>query len=180
MQLRRTAQDSNQVALQTVAGETGCAAIGLIAVATGLGLLLDFQFTNLHPVFSVALLILSVPVSMYWTIGRTLRMGRKPPSTDYVRNLALASVAGQAGCVSVVLIFMALFAGIFLDSRLDTHPVFTIGLVLISVPLSLYAMIRLMLSSVGAIKMPAADESPRTPPASSLERADQSHKENGS
>ncbi len=78
-------------------------------------------------------------------------------SPDYARNMALAGVAGQAGCLTVIIIFLALFAGMFLDSRLDTHPVFTIGLVLLSVPVSLFAMIRLMLSSVAAIQTTTPD-----------------------
>ncbi len=78
-------------------------------------------------------------------------MDRRTPNTDYMRNLALATVAGQAGCTTVILVFVALFAGMYLDSRLDTHPVFTIGLILAAIPVSLYSMIRLMLSSVAAI-----------------------------
>ncbi len=53
---------------------------------------------------------------------------------DYVRNLALATVAGQSGCMTVILIFMGLFGGMYIDSRLDTHPIFTIGLVLLAIP----------------------------------------------
>ncbi|NDJ76245.1 MAG: AtpZ/AtpI family protein [Chloroflexi bacterium] len=72
---------------------------------------------------------------------------------DYTRNLALAAVAGQSGCVTVILIFAGLFLGMYLDSRLGTHPAFTLGLILFSIPVSLYAMIRMMLSSVGAIHL---------------------------
>jgi hypothetical protein len=75
------------------------------------------------------------------------------PATVYMRNVALASMAGQAGCSTVILIFAALFAGLFLDSRLDTRPLFTLGLILLSIPLSLYAMVRMMLSAVGAIQL---------------------------
>lgn len=81
-------------------------------------------------------------------------MNRKPKPDYYMRNLTLASVAGQAGCITVIVIFAALFGGMFLDSRLDTRPVLTIGLVLASVPVSLYAMVRVMLSSVAAIQQP--------------------------
>lgn len=112
-------------------------------------------------------------------------MGQKR-QTDYVRNLALAAVAGQAGCLSVVLIFLALFAGLFIDSRLNTHPVFTIGLVLISVPISLYAMIRMVLSSVSAIKLTppgkpgeAVPSAPATTTAETSAKA-AAKKENGS
>ncbi|MCZ2097635.1 MAG: AtpZ/AtpI family protein [Anaerolineae bacterium] len=163
-------------AAQAVIGEIGCSALVIVLLATGAGLLLDFQVTNLHPVFSVALPLLAVPAALYWAVRRTLSMSQNRQS-EYVRNLALAAVAGQAGCLSVVLIFMALFAGLFLDARLNTHPVFTIGLVLVSVPLSLYAMIRLMLSSVGAIRhAPPAGTTAGSHSAS----ANTAKKENGS
>ncbi|MBN1203131.1 MAG: AtpZ/AtpI family protein [Anaerolineae bacterium] len=79
-------------------------------------------------------------------------MDNRKPQADYMQNMALATVAGQAGCVTIVLIIGALFAGMYLDTQLDTHPLFTLGLILVSVPVSLYAMVRLMLSSVAAIK----------------------------
>lgn len=83
-------------------------------------------------------------------------MDRQPNNAEYMRNLALATVAGQAGCGTLVLVFGALFGGMFLDSRLDTHPVFTIGLVLVAIPVSLYAMIHLVLTSVAALQPPPA------------------------
>jgi hypothetical protein len=152
MRPRRPSFDARQIALRTVLGEPGVSGLLLVLVMTGLGLLLDFQVTSLHPIFSAGLLLLSIPVSLFWTIRRIpLPMDRKV-NPDYVRNLALATVAGQSGCMTVILIFMGLFGGMYLDSRLDTHPVFTIGLVLAAIPISLYAMVRLMLSSIAAIK----------------------------
>ena len=176
MQLTR-AVAPRQTAFAAVIGEPGLTAVVLVLLAAGAGLLLDFQVTGLHPVFSIGLLLTSIPAAHYWALRRTLRMNSKH-NPDYMRNLALASVAGQAGCVTVTVIFLALFAGMFLDARLDTHPVFTIGLVILSVPVSLYAMIRLMLSSVASIQhaRPAGE-----PPEASTDTADQAMmKENGS
>ncbi|WP_119068211.1 AtpZ/AtpI family protein [Aggregatilinea lenta] len=151
MQLRRTPVSTSRAALEVVAGETGCAALIFVLLAAGAGMLIDFQITHLHPAFSVALFLGSVPFALYWALRRTIKMDRNPQA-QYVRNLTLAAVAGQAGCSSVVLIFLALFAGLFLDAQFDTHPVLTIGLVLIAIPVSLYVMVRLLLSSVGAIQ----------------------------
>ncbi len=151
MSFQRAPRLAGPSAFAAVVGEPGLSALVLVLLAPGAGLLLDFLVTGLHPVFSVGLLLASIPVAHAWALRRTLRMNPKL-TPEYVRNMALASVAGQAGCLTVMIIFMALFAGMFLDSRLNTHPVFTIGLVLLSVPVSLYAMIRLMLSSVAAIR----------------------------
>ena len=167
-------------AFAAVVGEPGLAALVLVLLATGVGLLLDFMVTGLHPLFSVGLLLASIPLAQAWALRRTLRMNPKL-TPDYARNMALASVAGQAGCLSIMVIFMALFAGMFVDSRLNTHPVFTIGLVLLSVPVSLYAMIRLMLSSVAAIRTAAPDGAPGAGTATSPHAADHAMtKENGS
>lgn len=151
-QLRPVAQSPHRAALSLILGETGLVGVVIVLVAAGIGVLVDFLVVNLHPFLSVTLPLGSVPLSLYWTARRALMSTNRTPNPDYIRNMALASVAGQAGCMSVIIIFAALFAGMYLDAQLDTHPVFTIGLVIVSIPFSLYAMIRLMLSSVQAIK----------------------------
>ena len=173
MRQRRAPQPT---ALAMVIGGPGLSGMLVVALATGVGLLLDFQVTGLHPVFSVGAILASVPASMWWTIRRT--QARMNPKIDpsHVRNLALATVAGQAGCGTVVIIFLALFGGMYLDSRLDTHPVFTIGLVLAAIPVSLYAMVRLVLSAVEAIQLPPSESRARG--ASQSEQS--ATKENGS
>jgi hypothetical protein len=72
---------------------------------------------------------------------------RTPPvqSTD---SLALAGVAGQAGCVTLIVVIAALVAGLWLDNQLGTRPIVTILLVLASVPVSLYLMIRTVLDGM--------------------------------
>lgn len=182
MQFRNASLKPRQQAFKVVSSEIGCLGALIVAVGAGLGVLLDFQVAGLHPILSVGLLLISVPISVYWTVQRTLRMGR-PRNDGYYRNLALASVAGQSGCATVVLIFLALFAGLFLDSKLDTHPIFTIGLVLVSVPFSLYIMVRILMRSVGAITLQAPHGAVRSqPPSTPARLAEESHhtKENGS
>jgi F0F1-type ATP synthase assembly protein I len=150
MQLRRTPYDARQSAFQAIMGGPGFSGLFLVVLATGLGLLLDFQVTGLHPMFSAGLLLIGVPVAHYWTIRRILHMSQRF-NPEYMRNMALATVAGQAGCSTLVMIFLALFGGLYLDSRLGTHPVFTIGLVMASIPVSLYAMVRMVLAAVSHI-----------------------------
>lgn len=59
----------------------------------------------------------------------------------------LAEAAAQIGCLTVVVILLALGTGIWLDSRLGTKPWFTLGLVLASIPVSLYMVVRMALSA---------------------------------
>lgn len=72
----------------------------------------------------------------------------------YVRNMALAGMAGQAGCASVMLVFGGLFLGLFLDSTFDTRPIFTLGMLLASVPLSLVMMVYMVLGATRRITPP--------------------------
>lgn len=161
--------------MQTVAGETGCFTVVVVLLAAGGGMLLDFWVLHLHPVFSIGLFVAGIPLALYLAVRRTQRMEHKPPTPDYARNLALAAVAGQSGCVTIVVIVLALFAGMFLDSKLDMHPVFTIGLVIASVPVSLYVMIRMMLSSISAINLTPSSGAPRSASSPAT-----TQKENGS
>ncbi len=58
----------------------------------------------------------------------------------YAFNLTLAAVAGQVGCLTLVVIFLALFLGLWLDNTFQTRPLFTIILMIGSVPVTLVAM----------------------------------------
>lgn len=58
----------------------------------------------------------------------------------YTFNLALAAVAGQVGCLTTVIVVAALLVGLFIDSRLDTRPTFTILITVLSIPVTLGAM----------------------------------------
>ena len=81
-----------------------------------------------------------------------MRQNQTP--TNRTRNLAYTAAAGQAGLATVVLVVMALFIGLWLDSLLGLRGPFTIGLVVLSVPLSLFMMVRVALSATRAIEPP--------------------------
>ena len=79
-----------------------------------------------------------------------MNKGTPPQPTD---SLALAGVAAQAGCVTVIVVIVALVAGLWLDSVLGTRhtigiPVATIALIILSVPVSVFLMIRTVLSGM--------------------------------
>jgi len=76
---------------------------------------------------------------------------------DYVRNVAFAVGASQAGCVTVIIVIGALFLGIWLDGMLNTKPVLTVGLMILSIPFSLMIMVYIALSAVRRITPPKAE-----------------------
>lgn len=70
-------------------------------------------------------------------------------------RLLVAGVIGQVGCLTLVIILLALLAGLWLDSRFETRPLFVLILVLGSVPVTLYLMVRVVLSVAPRIQMTA-------------------------
>jgi MFS family permease len=77
------------------------------------------------------------------------------------RNLSLAAVAAQAGCWTVIIVFTALILGLWLDARSGVRGPFTIGLLIISVPISLLVMLRIALSAIERIDPPELTETKR-------------------
>jgi len=158
--LRPAADTPHRRALSLVTSEAGVTGLVIVLVTVGLGVLLDFVVLNIHPVLSVGLLGLGVPASLYWTVRKALMNSNRTPTPEYLRNMALAAVAGQAGCLTLVLVFGALFGGLYLDSPLNPHPVGPIGLVLLSIPGSLNSMVRLVLAAVSQITPPKPRQGP--------------------
>jgi hypothetical protein len=68
-------------------------------------------------------------------------------------SMTIAAIIGQVGCLTLVIIGVALAAGLWLDQQLDTRPLFTLLLILGSVPVTLYLMFRFVLSMAPKIQM---------------------------
>lgn len=83
------------------------------------------------------------------------------PKPSRVKNLGLAAIAAQAGCATLVIVFFALFVGLWLDSVLGQRGPFTFGLLILSVPVSLFVMLRIALGAINRIvPQPPAGERP--------------------
>ncbi len=78
----------------------------------------------------------------------------QPTGTEVVtKTLAQGSLIGvQAGCVSVIVIILALVAGMLLDRLVGTQYAFTVGLLLLSIPVSLGAMVYSVLRSTRSMR----------------------------
>jgi F0F1-type ATP synthase assembly protein I len=80
--------------------------------------------------------------------------------------VALASAVSQVGCVTVIVVVGALVAGLALDRWLDTRPLFTVLLLLGSMPVSIYLLVRIALSSAAQLQPPSSKaESPEDQPS---------------
>jgi len=64
----------------------------------------------------------------------------KKENANRTFNLTLAAVASQVGCLTIIIVFGALITGLWLDAQFDTRPLFTIGIMLVSIPITLILM----------------------------------------
>ncbi len=67
-------------------------------------------------------------------------------------NLALAAVAGQVGCLTLVVVLGSVLLGLWLDQQFQTRPVITLILVAVSVPISIVLMLVIVRGAVARIK----------------------------
>ncbi|NJN43523.1 MAG: AtpZ/AtpI family protein [Anaerolineae bacterium] len=73
--------------------------------------------------------------------------------------MTLAVAAGQVGCLTLVIIFLSLFGGLWLDNQFSTRPLFTILLLVGSIPVTLVAMFWVVRKTTAHIK-PASKSKP--------------------
>jgi len=91
-------------------------------------------------------------------MSETEKQGKNNLQSTY--SLTLASIAGQVGLLTLVIIFLALFAGLWLDGRMDSKPMFTILLLIASVPLTVFLMFRVVRSATNRINPVEKSETP--------------------
>ena len=68
------------------------------------------------------------------------------------KNVLLAVMVGQVGFLTLAVILAAVLGGLALDNLLGTKPWFTIGLIVASVPVSIFLMILVARRTVAKIK----------------------------
>lgn len=73
---------------------------------------------------------------------------------DINQTSLLAGIVGQVGCITIIIIGLALGAGILLDRFLGTEPIFTILLMVGSVPVTLYIIVRVSLYAAARAQRP--------------------------
>ncbi|PKO06934.1 MAG: hypothetical protein CVU41_04760 [Chloroflexi bacterium HGW-Chloroflexi-3] len=68
-------------------------------------------------------------------------------------NLTLVSVVAQVGCLTFVIILGAVLGGLWLDNHYQSKPIFTVGLLIVSIPVSLAVMIFVVRFALSKIKV---------------------------
>ena len=82
----------------------------------------------------------------------------EPPASKRISNISVATIAGAAGCVMTIAIVGALVLGIVIDKLLGFRGPFTIGLVLVGAPVSLYVVFRLTLTLIKRTQAQASQQ----------------------
>ena len=70
-----------------------------------------------------------------------------------IMNVTLAVVAGQVGCLTLLIVLAAVLGGLWLDQYFQTKPVLTIALLVVSIPISLVVMLGVVRSATRKIKV---------------------------
>ena len=86
---------------------------------------------------------------------------RKRLARQKVLNLTLASVMAQVGVLTVVILGAALWVGLALDAHYGTRPLWTIVLVVLSVPLTIGGMLWIVRRAGRRLKNPSSEDEPR-------------------
>jgi len=76
--------------------------------------------------------------------------------------LAIAGVLVQVGCLIILVILAALGGGLFLDTRFNSRPLFTLLLVLGSIPITFYLLLRIVRSSTKRLQQASHTRADRT------------------
>lgn len=78
----------------------------------------------------------------------------KPTGTARIKNLSVTAIAGLAGCLITIIVLVALFAGLWLDAQFKVRGLFTIVLLVLSAPVALLVVVRIVLKLVSVIQTP--------------------------
>jgi hypothetical protein len=81
-------------------------------------------------------------------------MRPEPSRPQRIKNLSIVGITGLAGCLIIVMVMIALLAGLWLDARAGVRGPFAIGLVVLSVPLTLFVVLRIVLRLVKLVELP--------------------------
>ena len=85
-----------------------------------------------------------------------------PQKKQRAINTTIAILAGQVGCLTLIVLAAAVLGGMWLDARLGSKPTFTVGLLLVSIPVSVILMLVVARKAIAKIKtQPANPQSTR-------------------
>ena len=82
---------------------------------------------------------------------------------DEFRTAVTMTVVWVAG-LTLIIIFAALFTGLWLDKILNSKPIFTVGLMIVSIPVTLFLTFRVVKAATARIKPATKKDIPEEEP----------------
>lgn len=70
--------------------------------------------------------------------------GSEDHRPNKVLNLALVGLLGQVGVITLVIVILAAFGGLWMDNHFMTRPLFTLIFLIASIPVSLIVMLKIV------------------------------------
>jgi F0F1-type ATP synthase assembly protein I len=80
-------------------------------------------------------------------------MSQPDNSSNNHFNTILATVVGQVGCLTPLILLGALFAGLWLDRQFETKPLFTILFIIGSAPVSVFVLYQIVRRATAKLKI---------------------------
>lgn len=84
-----------------------------------------------------------------------------PQDKQRLVNMTVIALVGQVGCLTLVIVLGAVLGGMWIDNRMDTKPFGTIILVVVSVPIAIFVMMKVVRATLRKIGM---DSQPQVNP----------------
>jgi len=78
----------------------------------------------------------------------------KDSANQRAYNLTIAAVVSQVGCLTLIVIILVLLGGLWLDVHFNTKPLFTILLIVASVPVTLFMMFWVVRRATSKMRIP--------------------------
>jgi F0F1-type ATP synthase assembly protein I len=80
------------------------------------------------------------------------------PLKSVSASMPVIALGGQIGCVTLVIVLLAAFGGIWLDNLLGTKPLLTVILILGAAPLSLFMTYFMAVRAIKNVNPPAVQD----------------------
>ena len=80
------------------------------------------------------------------------------PLQSVSASMPVIALGGQIGCVTLVVVLVAAFGGIWLDNLLGTKPFLTIILILGAAPLSLFLTYVMAVKAINKVNQPTVQD----------------------
>jgi F0F1-type ATP synthase assembly protein I len=78
-------------------------------------------------------------------------MAQTGPKRQRALRTVLIVLVGQVGCVTLIVVLLSVFGGLWLDRHFHTQPIITLALLFAGIPISVLLMLQIARRTLGGI-----------------------------